>query len=188
MNITEKLLARVLAHESLGRDDALSLIDVSLDEITQAANAIRAHFCGNIFHLCTIVNAKNGSCSEDCKYCAQSSCYQGACEESYPLLSTDTLLGYAQHNDSKGVCAYSLVTSGKRLSEGEVDRACESIRAIRAHTNLEICISFGLLNEDQFRRLKKAGVSRVHCNVETSEAYFSQVCTTHSFNRKRKRT
>lgn len=184
MNSTEQFLARVLSGEFLGRNEALILADAPLDELTQAANAIRAHFCGTTFHLCSIINGKNGLCSEDCKYCAQSLCYQGVCQESYPLLPTDELLKHAQHNDSKGVCAYSIVTSGKCLSDAEVDQVCESIRAIRACTNLEICVSFGLMNEDQLRRLKAAGVSRVHCNLETSETYFPQVCTTHTFTEK----
>ena len=79
---------------------------------------------------------------------------------------------------------YSIVTSGKRLSDAEVDQVCESIRAIRSQTNLGVCISFGLLNEAQFRRLKEAGADRVHCNLESSARYFPEVCTTHTYQEK----
>ena len=85
--------------------------------------------------------AKCGRCSEDCKYCAQSVHYHTSCTESYPLLPTEELLAVAKHNEAQGVLRYSIVTSGKRLSDAEVDQVCESIRAIRSQTNLGVCAS-----------------------------------------------
>ena len=79
---------------------------------------------------------------------------------------------------------YSIVTSGRKLSDQEVDQACESIRAIREQVGIEVCVSFGLLGEEAFRKLKEAGASRVHCNLESSRRYFPQVCTTHTYNEK----
>lgn len=184
MSVVTKLKTRVLDAELLGREDALLLAEAPLGELTRAADEIRACFCQNTFDICTIINGKCGLCSEDCKYCAQSSHYHTACEESYPLLSTEELLEQAEYNDRQGILRYSIVTSGKRLSDKEVEQVCESIRTIRKKTNISICISFGLLNEQQFRRLKEAGASRVHCNLESSEAYFPKICTTHSFAEK----
>lgn len=140
--------------------------------------------CGSGFDLCTIVNAKCGRCSEDCRYCAQSAHYRTACEESYPLLSTQELLEDARRNAQQGVLRYSMVTSGRRLSEEEVEQACESIRRIRAEVPIEVCVSFGLLDEVQFRKIKAAGASRVHCNLESSARYFPSVCTTHTYEEK----
>lgn len=184
MNMITELKTKILNGGLLNREEALLLKEAPLEELTEAANEIRARFCGNAFDLCTIINGKCGRCSEDCKYCAQSAHYQTACQESYPLLSTEELLKQAEHNDNQGVLRYSIVTSGKRLSDAEVDQVCESIRVIREKTNIKVCISFGLLNESQFRRLKEAGASRVHCNLESSESYFPQICTTHSFAEK----
>lgn len=184
MNMITELKTKVLNGGLLNREEALLLKEAPLEELAEAANEIRARFCGNAFDLCTIINGKCGRCSEDCKYCAQSAHYQTACQESYPLLSTEELLKQAEHNDSQGVLRYSIVTSGKRLSDAEVDQVCESIRVIRKKTNIKVCISFGLLNESQFRRLKEAGASRVHCNLESSESYFPEICTTHSFAEK----
>ena len=79
---------------------------------------------------------------------------------------------------------YSIVTSGKRLSDREVDQVCESIRAIRESVPIEVCVSFGLLGEEQFRKLREAGASRVHCNLESSRSYFPSVCTTHTYDEK----
>ncbi len=96
----------------------------------------------------------------------------------------DALIRQARDNAARGVLRYSIVTSGKRLSDDEVARVCESICAIRENVGIAVCVSFGLLDEAQFLRLREAGVSRVHCNLETSRRYFPSVCTTHSYDEK----
>lgn len=184
MNLVEKLKSKVLVGGEVIREEALELMDVPLEELSQAADQLREHFCGDRFDLCTIVNGKCGKCSEDCKYCAQSAHYHTSLEESYPLLSTEELVKGAAENKRQGVLRYSIVTSGRKLSDREVDQVCESIRAIREQVGIEVCVSFGLLGEEAFRKLKEAGASRVHCNLESSRRYFPQVCTTHTYDEK----
>lgn len=184
MNTIQQLKEKVYSNELVTREEALTLINAPLDQLTQAADEIRMHFNGNVFDICTIINGKCGRCSEDCKYCAQSAHYHTNCQDSYPLLDTEALLEDAHHNDEQGVLRYSIVTSGKRLSDKEVDQVCDSIREIRKQTNIQVCVSFGLLNEEQFRKIKEAGASRVHCNLESSRNYFPKVCTTHTYEEK----
>lgn len=184
MTITEQLKQKILDGEQISREEALLLTDAPLEELSAAADEIRKTICGNGFDLCTIINGKCGRCSEDCKYCAQSVHYHTSCTETYPLLDTGKLLEGAKHNAALGVLRYSIVTSGRKLSDKEVEQACESIRVIRAETSIQVCVSFGLLKEAQFRRLREAGVSRVHCNLESSRRYFPEVCTTHTYDEK----
>ena len=184
MSFTEEMKDKILRGKWIGREEALRLAEEPLEELRQAADEIRRKVCGSGFDLCTIVNAKCGRCSEDCRYCAQSAHYRTACEESYPLLSTQELLEDARRNAQQGVLRYSIVTSGRRLSEEEVEQACESIRRIRAEVPIEVCVSSGLLDEVQFRKIKAAGASRVHCNLESSARYFPSVCTTHTYEEK----
>lgn len=184
MSFTEEMKDKILRGKWIGREEALRLAEEPLEELRQAADEIRRKVCGSGFDLCTIVNAKCGRCSEDCRYCAQSAHYRTACEESYPLLSTQELLEDARRNAQQGVLRYSIVTSGRRLSEEEVEQACESIRRIRSEVPIEVCVSFGLLDEVQFRKIKAAGASRVHCNLESSARYFPSVCTTHTYEEK----
>lgn len=184
MNLVEKLKSKVLAGGEVTREEALGLMDAPLEALSQAADQLREHFCGDRFDLCTIVNSKCGKCSEDCKYCAQSAHYHTSLEESYPLLSTEELVKGAAENKRQGVLRYSIVTSGRKLSDREVDQVCESIRAIREQVGIEVCVSFGLLGEEAFRKLKEAGASRVHCNLESSRSYFPHVCTTHTYDEK----
>lgn len=170
---------RVLEGYQINKEEALELAETPLEELSQAADEIRQRFCGNQFDLCTIINGKSGKCSENCKYCAQSSFYPTDVE-SYPLLGTEELLKQAEYNRKRGVPRYSIVTSGKKLSSREVEQVCESIRQIRKNVDISVCVSFGLLNEEEFRKVKEAGAARVHNNLETSANYFPSVCTTHT--------
>lgn len=184
MSIVRELQDKVLSGQLLSREEAVVLAKAPFEELVDAADEIRAHFCGNRFDLCTIVNGKSGQCSEDCKYCAQSAHYDTDRVESYPLLSTEELVEQAKINAGQGVLRYSIVTSGKRLSDQEVEQACESIREIRKQAGIQVCVSFGLLSQQQFQKLREAGAARVHCNLESSRRYFPEICTTHTFEEK----
>ena len=184
MTVIENLKRKIRSGELISKEEALLLADAPLEELTAAADEIRSHFCQSGFDICTIVNGKCGKCSEDCKYCAQSAHYHTACSETYPLLSTEELVDGARHNKEQGVLRYSIVTSGKALSDAEVDRVCESIRAIREQVGIEVCVSFGLLNEEQFKKIREAGATRAHCNLESSGRYFKEICTTHTYQQK----
>ncbi|MCI9059002.1 MAG: biotin synthase BioB [Lachnospiraceae bacterium] len=175
----ERLKKKVLEGYQISKEEALALAEMPLEELTQAADEIRQKFCKNQFDLCTIINGKSGKCSENCKYCAQSSFYPTDVE-SYPLLGTEELLKQAEYSSKRGVPRYSIVTSGKKLSSREVEQVCESIRQIKEHVDISVCVSFGLLEEEEFRKVKEAGAVRVHNNLEASANYFPNVCTTHT--------
>lgn len=167
----------------ISREQALELAEAPLQELCEAANEIREHFCGNAFDICTIINAKSGKCSENCKFCAQSAHYHTGAE-TYAMLDTQSIVAQAENNANRGVLRYSLVTAGKRLTDDEVAQECESIRAVREQTNIAVCISNGLLDEASYRKLREAGATRVHNNLETSRRNFPNVCTTHTYDEK----
>ncbi len=172
-----------MSGENITRAEALSLAKAPLEELCAAADEIRQAFCGSGFDICTIINGKSGRCSENCKFCAQSSAYNTGIEE-YPLLDDETVIKAAKHNAERGILRFSIVTSGKRLSDADVDRVCRIVRGIKAECSISVCVSLGLLNEEQFGRLREAGVSRVHNNLETSRRFFPQICTTHTYDEK----
>ncbi len=183
MRCLESLKEEVLAGHQVSREEALWLYDAPLEELCLAADEIRAHFCGHAFDLCTIINGKSGKCTEDCKYCAQSSFYPTRIQE-YPLLGTEKIVNQAKVHAAQGVLRYSIVTSGRNLEDEEIDRMCQAVQAIRQEVDISVCVSFGLLTEKQYGKLKEAGVTRVHNNVETSRQNFPRICTTHSFAQK----
>ena len=183
MTEIENLCERVLSGEKITREQALELYNQPLEPLCAAADRIRRTFCQDAFDLCTIINGKSGKCSENCKFCAQSAHnHTGAAV--YPLLSAEEITAEAKKNDVQGVLRYSIVTSGKRLSDDEVEAMCEAVRQIRAETGISVCVSFGLLDQKQYEKLRDAGVTRVHNNLETSRRNFPNICTTHTYDDK----
>lgn len=178
-NIKEK----ILSGKKISYNEALSLIDMPLNMLLKAADEIREHFCSNIFDVCSIINAKSGKCSENCKFCAQSAHYKTNIKE-YPLLDKDKIVENALYMAEKGVLRFSIVTSGKALTDKDVEILAETIKEIKSKSDISICASLGLLSDSNFQKLKDAGLERVHNNLETSKNFFPNVCTTHSFDDK----
>ena len=183
MSYIEKLKSKILSGGSCTKEEALCLYDQPLDELCEVANEIRKQFCSNQFDICTIINGKSGKCTENCKFCSQSS-HNHAHVAQYPLLPAEKIIEDAKLNHEQGVLRYSIVTSGKSLSDIEIDAMCDAVKQIREQVGISVCISFGLLNEVQYKRLKDAGATRVHNNIETSQRNFPNICTTHTFDDK----
>ncbi len=181
--LIEQLKEKVLGGDQITKEEALKLYEEPLEKVCHAADEIRRFFCKDRFDLCTIVNGKSGKCSEDCKFCAQSAYYHTSATK-YPLLDTDEIVRQAAYNAERGIGRYSIVTSGRSLNDTEIEQMCEAIRAVKAKVGIEVCVSFGLLTEEQYCRVREAGASRVHNNLETSKRNFPNVCTTHTFEDK----
>lgn len=178
-----KIKDKIISGEKITYNEALLLTDAPLKELLKAADEIRKHFCSNIFDVCSIINAKSGKCSENCKFCAQSAHYQTNINE-YPLLDKDTIVKNALYMAEKGVLRFSIVTSGKALTDKDVEILAETIKEIKSKSNISICASLGLLTDENFKKLKDAGLERVHNNLEASKNFFPDVCTTHTFDDK----
>lgn len=152
-----------------------------LEKLYHAANRIRERYKGNKVDLCSIMNAKSGRCSEDCKYCAQSAHYHTEVEE-YGLVCKDKALAIALENESCGVGRFSLVTSGRDLAGEDFKETLNIYGYIKEHVKISLCASHGILTHEQLLLLKRAGVETYHHNLETSREYYSRICTTHSYD------
>lgn len=183
MSLAHDLEKKLMEGGACSREELLQLVEAPLDELCDAADRLRQHFCGNTFDLCTIINGRSGRCSENCRYCAQSAHYTTPVEE-YPLLDAEALLEGARYNESRGVLRYSIVTSGKKLTAGDVDALCQAYAGIAAECGIGLCASHGLLELEDCKKLREAGVTRYHNNLETSRRNFPNVCTTHTYDDK----
>ncbi|MGN0400594.1 MAG: biotin synthase BioB [Blautia sp.] len=181
--MVQKIKEKVLSGGLITREEARGLVEADLEELCCGADEIRKAFCKNTFDICTIINGKSGKCPENCKYCAQSAHHKSRVEE-YPLLPQEDMVKEAVYNHSKGILRYSVVTSGRRLTEEEVDKMCKTYREIGSTCGISLCASHGLLTEEQFKKIKEAGVTRYHNNLETSRRNFPNICTTHTFDDK----
>ena len=177
------LKEKVLKGYNINEDEAKELYNADINLLKESANEIRKFFMQDNFDLCTIINAKCGSCSENCKFCAQSA-HHGKNVETYPLLDDRTIIDDAKKQKEKGILRYSIVTSGKKLSDEDVLNEAKIIKKLKEECDIEICISNGLLSYDNFRILKEAGASRVHNNLEAAPSFFPSICTTHTIEDK----
>jgi biotin synthase len=180
----KKLADEIINGRRLGREDDLNFfINCDLSQLCEGADRIRKAFCEDIVDLCTIINGKSGHCSEDCKYCAQSAHHHTSCEV-YEFLDTDEIVNTALANEAEGVDRFSIVTSGRNLSEADFEKALTAYKAMKEQCKLSLCASHGFLSQEQFHRLHEAGVESYHSNIETSRRFFPEICTTHSFDEK----
>lgn len=183
MSITE-LKEKVLAGYQISKNDDLSIFTTcDLKELCDCANEIREKLSGNHIDLCSIINGKSGHCSENCKFCAQSAFNKTDCEE-YDFLDDDKILARANQDAEEGVHRFSIVTSGRALCGKDFDKAVEVYKKLHSQGKIDLCASFGFLTKEQLLKLKEAGVTRYHHNIETSRRNFPNICTSHTFEMK----
>lgn len=174
---------QVIAGEELTKAEALDILQSTDDDllaVLDAAFLIRKHYFGRAITLHILRNAKSGNCSEDCAYCSQS----GSARTDIPHYSIQTiqqLLEGAREAHRLKALRYCIVISGRGPAADDLDLICEAVRQIKQEIPIQICTSLGLLNLDQAKRLKESGVDRFNHNLETSERYYSSICTTHKF-------
>lgn len=180
--ITPRIKDKLNKELPLDEEEVMELAALNgpdLFDLFSIANRLRAKR-GNTVELCAITNAKSGRCPEDCRFCAQSA-HHGPETEEYPLLSPGRLLEDAKKAEKAGAHRFSIVTSGNRLQPEELESVLDSVEQIKSRTGLEICASLGALSPQSARKLKKAGVSRIHHNLESSERFFRCICSTHTY-------
>lgn len=179
-----KLAEEIIHGRRLTREDDLTAFEhADLEELAQGADAIRKVFHKNHVDLCTIINGRAGRCSENCKFCAQSSHNHTGCEK-HAMLDADTILKDCKEREAAGVHAYSIVTAGRTVEGADLDQLVDTYRKLRENCRIHLCASHGLLTYEAFLRLKGAGVERYHCNIETSRRNFPNICTTHTYEDK----
>jgi biotin synthase len=177
---------RVLSGGQISREEALFLfhLEESADifDLLSWANRIRENFKGNKIHLCSIVNAKAGACSENCKFCAQSSFYQTGSPK-YGFVDPEPVLEAAEEANQNGVTAVGLVAAWRGLNEGPMfDEVCERIKELKASGKTRPDASLGIIKSQKVAdRLKEAGLECYGHNLESSRRFFAQHCTTHTF-------
>lgn len=178
------LKQRIIDGYRVGYEEALGLLsNLPAEDLHALAHELRTHYQGKKIDTCSIMNARSGRCSEDCKWCAQSKFHKTDVEV-YPLVGAAEALKEAQHNASKGVGRFSLVTSGRTLTNIETDRVCKIYDQIGKNVNIHLCASLGLLDREQLKQLHESGVEHYHCNLETAPSHFSTLCSTHTMEEK----
>lgn len=174
---------RALAGGTMTRTDGLDILGTPQEQLlslVEAAYQIRRHYFGNTVRLQMLLNAKSGACQEDCHYCSQSK-ISSAPIERYALLTPQEMMDGARRAAAAKAQRYCIVISGRSPLQSEIMQISKAVKEIKQEIPIQICCSLGLLNGDQARQLKEAGVDRINHNLNTSEAYHSSICTTHTY-------
>ena len=170
---------------SIDKEYALELsraAGLDIFKLFYLANLTRVKYRGNKVDLCSIVNAKSGACPEDCSFCAQS-VHSRTDVKAYPLITEEKILEAAVSAKKFGAKRFCVVTSGRKVSGKEIENICSFVSNIK-NLGLLPCATLGMLSLSELEMLKEAGIHRYHHNLETSEAFFKEICTTHTFREK----
>jgi biotin synthase len=181
-----ELTSRALDGGDISRDEALALFELEntadIFDLMAGANRIREHFKGNKIHLCSIVNAKAGACSENCSFCAQSAFYQTGSPR-YGFVDPEPVREAAEEAHRNQVTALGIVAAWRGLNEGPMlDEVCDRVRELAASGKTRADVSLGIIKSQRVAdRLKEAGVECYGHNLESSKRFFPTVCTSHSY-------
>lgn len=180
----EVLADKALAGEALTREEARTVLgapDEELLSLLAASSRVRRAYFGNRVKLNFLLNVKSGLCPEDCHYCSQSSVSTAPIAK-YPALSREEVLDAACRAVASKAARFCMVASGRGPTNHEVTSLAETIKEVKqAHPSLEICACLGLLKEGQAQELRDAGVFAYNHNLNTSEQFYDEVCSTHTF-------
>lgn len=177
------LADRALSGEAPAFDEALGVLRAPDDELLgllDAAFRVRSRYHGRDVRVHVLQNAKSGLCPEDCTFCSQS-LSAGTGVERYRMQTVEELVEGARRAYEMKAVKYCIVTATRGPSAGELETVCEAVRQIKSEMTINICTSLGLLKEGQAEQLAAAGVDRFNHNLETSRGFFSEICSTHTY-------
>lgn len=162
-------------------EELQKIYDQPLLKLISEANVVHTeHHDREEIQVCSLISIKTGGCSEDCKYCAQSSRYQTA-TEAQPLMSHEAVLSQAKRAVQQGASRVCLGAAWRGVREGlQFEKVLNMIKEI-ADLGVEVCCTLGMLNEHQAKRLKDAGLYAYNHNLDTSENYYKTIITTRTY-------
>jgi biotin synthase len=176
----DQLGEKVIAGDPITRNEALSLLELNGPdrfELFFWANRIRLACRGSRISLCSIASIRTGRCTEDCRFCAQSSHYKTPVE--YAQADDEQVVVSAGRAQRDGAGNFGLVSSGQRPNEEQISRVGTLARKISLNTGIQTCAALGCLTDSQARQLFEMGIRRYNHNLETSQRYFNRIVTTH---------
>ncbi len=175
------MMSKVLDSQRITYDEALQLIySEDLDTLANCAKNLTKRFAGNKIDVETLINAKSGTCPEDCSFCAQSS-FNSTMIEKYPLLPPEKILQQAENAKNSGADSFCIVCAYKAPPDKDFKQICETIKLIREKLDIEVNVSLGFMTTERAKVLKNLGVKRYNHNLETAKSNFEKICTTHSY-------
>ena len=172
---------KVFNNQQISFKEAYTLLSTNdIPTLAKGANTITRKFNGEVVDIESLVNAKSGTCPEDCSFCAQSSFYNTGIAK-YPLVPTEKLINHARNAKNAGSTSFCLVCAYRSPPEKDFAQICDAISQIKNTIDIDVNVSLGFMTPERAKKLKSLGVKRYNHNLETAISYFSQICTTHDY-------
>lgn len=178
-----KCKEKVLSGQKISQEETRILINVSddgLEHLSDAANKITRKFNGDLVDVEVLINAKKGSCPEDCSFCSQSAFYKSGID-TYKLLPSEIIIDNAKKAKEDGVKSFCLVCAWRGPSEQDFEQICNIVQKVNNRVGIEVNCSLGFITEEMAIRLKNLGVKRYNHNLEAARSFFPNICTTHTY-------
>lgn len=169
----------------LTREEAIKILntpDEELNELIAKAEKLRRKYKGNHVSIHILTNARSGNCSQDCAYCAQS-CRSKAEIDKYKWVSDEKLYKDNDFVNEHHLSRHCIGLSGMKFTDEEIEELARRIRKMKA-TGTHLCCSIGFLTEKQALILKNTGLDRINHNLNSSRAYYKNICKTHTFDQR----
>jgi len=152
------------------------------DLIERARSTFSSQWNKSEVQLCTLLSIKTGGCSEDCAYCAQSARYHAGVRAER-LMNPDDVLEVARRARENGSTRFCMGAAWKGVRDGEAkfEQVLEIVRRV-SQLGMEVCVTLGQLSLPEARKLKEAGVTAYNHNIDTSEEFYPEIVSTHTYS------
>jgi len=181
-----------LAHETLAgaavmplrhdwtREEVRALFALPFAELVfQAAQVHRQHFDPAEVQVSTLLSIKTGGCPEDCGYCSQSAKFDTGLKAG-KLMEVESVLAEARAAKEGGATRFCMGAAWRSPKDRDLDKVCAMVEGVKA-LGMETCVTLGMLDAGQARKLKDAGLDYYNHNLDTSPEYYSQIITTRTY-------
>lgn len=169
----------------LTREEAIEILntpDDKLEELIKRAEVLRRKYKGNHVSIHILTNARSGNCSQDCSYCAQSNRSKADIDE-YKWVSDEKLYADNDFVNEHNLSRHCIGLSGMQFKDEEIEELAKKIRKMK-EDGTHLCCSIGFLTEKQALILKEAGLDRINHNLNSSQNYYHNICSTHTFEQR----
>ncbi len=151
-----------------------------MELILRAADVHRRHHTLGEVQVCVLLSIKTGGCPEDCAYCPQAARYQSAVDAE-PLMDRQAVRDAAQRAKDSGATRFCMGAAWRNVKDDHrFEQVLEMIRDVKG-IGLEVCCTLGMVNAEQARRMREAGLDAYNHNLDSSPEFYERIITTRSY-------
>jgi biotin synthase len=151
------------------------------DLMYKASTVHRMYWDPSEVQQCTLLSIKTGGCTEDCSYCSQSTRYKTFVKPT-PTMKVQEVLEAAKRAKEAGSTRFCMGAAWRELGnkKNAFNHILEMVKGVNA-MELEVCCTLGMLDAEQARQLKEAGLTAYNHNLDTSPEHYPKVITTRTY-------